>query len=45
LDASGVPCQIVFGVHKNNGVTWRLPIKVRTDDEKSGPKRYDYMTR
>jgi len=45
LDASGIPCQILFGVHKKNGVTWRLHIKVRTDGEKKGPKRYDIMAK
>lgn len=45
LDASGIPCQIIFGVHKKNRVTWRLPIQVRTEDEKNGPKRYQVMER
>ena len=43
LDASGIPCQVVFGVHKHNGVTWRLHIQVRTEDEKKGPQRYQVM--
>ena len=40
IDEAGEPSQTIFGVHKNNGVTWRLPIKLRTDGEKAGPQRY-----
>jgi len=34
------PTQIVHGVHKERGVTWRLHIKLRSDKEHLGPKRY-----
>jgi hypothetical protein len=40
LQESGEPCQLIFGVHKCRGVTWRLPIKLRTEAEKNGPQRY-----
>lgn len=40
IEEAGVPCQVIFGVHKRNGVTWRLPIAIRTKDEKKGPQRY-----
>lgn len=40
IEESGVPCQVIFGVHKRNGVTWRLPISIRTKDERKGPQRY-----
>jgi len=43
IDEAGVPSQWIFGVHKRNGVTWRLPIQLRSDDEKNGPKRYNIM--
>jgi transcriptional regulator with XRE-family HTH domain len=45
IDEAGVPCQLIFGVHQHNGVSWRLPIKLRTDDEKAGPQRYTIMER
>ncbi len=35
------PVQLVHGMHHRNGVTWRLPIKLRHDGEKRGPKRYE----
>lgn len=40
IEEAGEPCQIIFGVHKDRGVTWRLPIKIRTPDEDQGPRRY-----
>jgi len=43
IDEAGDPSQTIFGVHAVNGVTWRLPIKLRTGDEKEGPKRYNIM--
>lgn len=43
LDEASAATQLLFGVHKNNGVTWRLPILVRKPDEGTGPKRYDVM--
>lgn len=43
LDAASSATQLIFGVHRNNGVTWRLPIQVRKLDEVNGPQRYDVM--
>ena len=34
------PTQLVHGTHPKYGITWRLPVKLRTPDEKKGPKRY-----
>ena len=34
------PTQLLHGVHERYGVTWRLPVKLRCDYERSGPKRY-----
>lgn len=34
------PTQLLHGVNSKYGVSWRLPIKLRTEDEKQGPKRY-----
>jgi len=45
LEVASEPCQLIFGVHKNNGVSWRLPIRVRTDGERNGPQRYQYRER
>jgi len=38
LDEASSPTQIIFGVHPKNGVTWRLPIRLRTENEI--PQRY-----
>jgi transcriptional regulator with XRE-family HTH domain len=43
IDEAGTASQTIFGVHKHNGVTWRLPIQLRTDGEKAGPQRYQIM--
>lgn len=43
LDEASSATQLLFGVHKNNGVTWRLPIQVRKPDEGLGPKRYEIL--
>jgi len=40
LQAAGEPTQLVFGVHRHNGVSWRLPLNIRTADEDKGPQRY-----
>ena len=45
IDEAGSACQLIFGVHPHNGVTWRLPIKLQTEEEKLGPKRYQIMER
>jgi hypothetical protein len=34
------PCQLMHGVHDRHGVTWRLPIGLKHDSERDGPKRY-----
>jgi hypothetical protein len=35
------PMQLIHGVHKKYGITWRLPIKIKDEiSEKQGPKRY-----
>ncbi len=43
LDEASEPSQTIFGVHRRHGVTWRLPLKLRTIDERLGPDRYDIM--
>jgi hypothetical protein len=34
------PVQLIHGVNEKYGVTWRLPVRLRSPDEKAGPKRY-----
>ncbi len=34
------PTQMLHGVHDRHGVTWRLPIGLKHDGERDGPKRY-----
>ena len=34
------PCQLLHGMNEKYGATWRLPIKLKTDNERKGPKRY-----
>ena len=34
------PTQLLHGVHKKHGVTWRLPIGLKHEGERDGPKRY-----
>jgi hypothetical protein len=34
------PTQLLHGVNSKYGVSWRLPVKLRTPDEKKGPQRY-----
>ena len=34
------PSQLLHGVHKRHGVTWRMPIDLKFDGERDGPKRY-----
>ena len=34
------PCQLIHGVHEKHGVTWRLPIALKHEGERDGPKRY-----
>jgi len=40
LSAYSEPTQLLHGVNSKYGITWRLPIKLRCDHERSGPKRY-----
>ena len=40
LLVAGDPMQMLFGVHRKWGATWRLPIKIRSASEKNGPTRY-----
>lgn len=40
LGVAGVPSQWIFGVHKDHGATWRLPVQIATMDEASSC-RYD----
>ena len=38
------PTQLIHGVHKKHGITWRLPIKLRDKQrELNGPKRYSVI--
>jgi hypothetical protein len=39
----GEPCQILHGVHKDRGISWRLHVKLRTKDEVKGPNRYGVL--
>lgn len=34
------PMQLIHGVHPKYGVSWRLPIHLRSEDDTEGPKRY-----
>jgi len=34
------PSQWIHGVHVENGLSWRLKLRLRSDDEKQGPQRY-----
>ena len=34
------PSQLIHGVHKRHGVTWKMDVKLRSKDELKGPKRY-----
>lgn len=34
------PSQLIHGVNPEYGITWRLPVKLRCDYEKAGPRRY-----
>lgn len=41
LGEASQPSQYIFGVHKDRGVTWRLPVQVSSQDDVNGPQRYD----
>ena len=43
LQECSVPSQTLFGVHANNGVTWRLPIDLRCDPKQEN--RYESLER
>jgi hypothetical protein len=34
------PSQLIHGVNSKYGITWRMPIKLKTDHEQDGPQRY-----
>lgn len=34
------PTQLLHGVYPRYGISWRLPVNLRTPDEKKGPRRY-----
>ena len=34
------PSQLLHGVHKDQGASWRIPIRLRRPEEINGPKRY-----
>lgn len=34
------PVQLMHGVHHKQGVTWRMPINLKHEGERDGPKRY-----
>jgi hypothetical protein len=34
------PCQLIHGVTAKRGMTWRLPVQLRTKNEAKGPERY-----
>jgi hypothetical protein len=34
------PTQLLHGMTAKYGATWRLPIKLRSESEKKGPRRY-----
>jgi hypothetical protein len=34
------PSQLIHGVNKNHGITWRLPVHLRCEYESTGPRRY-----
>jgi transcriptional regulator with XRE-family HTH domain len=34
------PTQLIHGVNRDKGITWRLPVDIRSPYEASGPRRY-----
>lgn len=34
------PRQLLHGINSKHGITWRLPVSLKTPDELEGPKRY-----
>jgi hypothetical protein len=40
LSSYSEPTQLVHGVNSKYGITWRLPVKLRAEHERHGPKRY-----
>ena len=40
LAAYKEPTQLLHGVNQKHGVTWRLHVKLRHENEKNGPRRY-----
>lgn len=37
------PTQLIHGVHKTHGVSWRLHVKLRSEREHLGPRRYGVL--
>ena len=40
LGAYHTPMQLIHGVHEKHGVTWRLPVYLKSENDSKGPKRY-----
>jgi hypothetical protein len=40
LGAVTKPSQLIHGVHRKHGVTWRLPVDLKFDGDTDGPQRY-----
>jgi hypothetical protein len=40
LGAYTEPTQLVHGISAKHGVTWRLPVHLRSENERKGPRRY-----
>lgn len=43
LSTFNEPCQIMHGVHRDHGISWRLHVKLRTERENLGPTRYSVL--
>lgn len=43
ITAWGSPSQWLMGVHRENGISWRLNVKLRTEREVLGPARYSVL--
>lgn len=43
ITAWGVPSQWLMGVHKKNGISWRLNVRLRSEHEHLGPDRYSVL--
>lgn len=43
LSSYVVPTQLIHGVHRTHGVSWRLYVKLRSEREHLGPTRYSVL--